>query len=253
MSLRFMKRMSILPGVRLNFSGSGISTTIGVPGASVTLGGRNGATLNLGLPGTGISYRQPLKSAPPVSPPRDGLGGNDRPLISPLKTSAPIPELKAIQSDAVSNITTPGLTSFHDLIIKAQQQRDVSERELTKATEACSDAEKATTTARQRHEQAEQRLARLEVSWLRAFRGGTIAATKKEIEQAARATAEAAQQAKDAASHKDLAEQQRDELWLDTEFSLSGAAHAAWTKVSNAFDRMSRSERMWDITAYRTK
>jgi Protein of unknown function (DUF4236) len=143
MSLRFMRRMFILPGVCLNFSGSGISTTIGVSGASVTLGGRNGATLNLGIPGTGVSYRQPLKPSPPASPPKESLGNpyNGRPerQISPLKTSTPSPEMKAIQSDAVKNITTPGLTAFHDLVIKAQQQRDASERELVKATTVCTE------------------------------------------------------------------------------------------------------------------
>ncbi|WP_375166687.1 DUF4236 domain-containing protein [Bradyrhizobium brasilense] len=44
MSFRFTRRISILPGVRLNFSGSGISTTIGVPGIGLTLGGRGGPT-----------------------------------------------------------------------------------------------------------------------------------------------------------------------------------------------------------------
>jgi len=44
-----------MPGVRLNFSGSGVSTTIGPRGATVTLGKR-GARANLGMPGTGISY-----------------------------------------------------------------------------------------------------------------------------------------------------------------------------------------------------
>ena len=55
MSLRFLRRVSVLPGVRLNFSRSGVSTTIGVRGASLTLGGRYGATANLGIPGSGLS------------------------------------------------------------------------------------------------------------------------------------------------------------------------------------------------------
>lgn len=50
-----------MPGVRLNISKSGISTTIGPRGASVGIGKR-GAFLNLGIPGTGLSYRQRLSS-----------------------------------------------------------------------------------------------------------------------------------------------------------------------------------------------
>ena len=56
MGLRFRRSLKILPGVRLNFSKSGISTTIGRRGASFNIGPR-GKYLNLGLPGTGVSYR----------------------------------------------------------------------------------------------------------------------------------------------------------------------------------------------------
>jgi hypothetical protein len=48
MDLRFQRRISLFPGVRLNFSRHGISTTIGPRGASITLGG-HGAALNLGI------------------------------------------------------------------------------------------------------------------------------------------------------------------------------------------------------------
>jgi hypothetical protein len=55
--MRFRKRVRVFPGLTLNFSGSGISTTLGVPGLSVNLG-RQGAFLNTGLPGTGLYNRQ---------------------------------------------------------------------------------------------------------------------------------------------------------------------------------------------------
>ncbi len=38
MGLRFRRSLRLFPGVRLNFSRSGISTTVGVRGASITLG-----------------------------------------------------------------------------------------------------------------------------------------------------------------------------------------------------------------------
>ncbi|MDP2504510.1 MULTISPECIES: DUF4236 domain-containing protein [unclassified Oceanobacter] len=56
MGLRFRKRITIMPGVRLNLSGSGVSTSIGPRGLSLTLG-RRGTYINAGLPGTGLYYR----------------------------------------------------------------------------------------------------------------------------------------------------------------------------------------------------
>ncbi|MBA2921601.1 DUF4236 domain-containing protein [Pseudomonas sp. P7] len=57
MGFRFSKRITIVPGVRLNISGKGVSTSIGPRGLSMTMG-RNGTYLNAGLPGTGLSYRE---------------------------------------------------------------------------------------------------------------------------------------------------------------------------------------------------
>jgi hypothetical protein len=55
MGTRFQKRVKILPGVTLNFSKSGVSTSLGVRGARMTVG--NGKTrTTVGLPGTGLSH-----------------------------------------------------------------------------------------------------------------------------------------------------------------------------------------------------
>ncbi len=55
--LRFQKRVSILPGVRVNLSKSGASASLGPRGADVNIG-PHGVTTDAGIPGTGISYRQ---------------------------------------------------------------------------------------------------------------------------------------------------------------------------------------------------
>ena len=55
MGWRFQKRMRLFPGVRLNISRKGVSTSVGTTGARVTVGhGKTRATL--GMPGTGISH-----------------------------------------------------------------------------------------------------------------------------------------------------------------------------------------------------
>ncbi len=59
MGFRFRKSINVMPGVRLNLSKSGVSTTIGARGASGTMGKR-GVYSNVGIPGTGVSFRQRL-------------------------------------------------------------------------------------------------------------------------------------------------------------------------------------------------
>ena len=59
MGFRFIRRVKILPGVRLNLSKSGVSLSAGVRGASVNLGKR-GLYGNVSVPGTGLSYRERL-------------------------------------------------------------------------------------------------------------------------------------------------------------------------------------------------
>jgi hypothetical protein len=59
MRFRFQKRISILPGVRINLSKSGASASVGPRGADVNIG-RGGITTNAGIPGTGLSYRSKL-------------------------------------------------------------------------------------------------------------------------------------------------------------------------------------------------
>lgn len=59
MAINFRKRKKILPGIYLNFSKKGISTTIGPRGANINFG-RNGGFLNTGIPGTGLYSRQKI-------------------------------------------------------------------------------------------------------------------------------------------------------------------------------------------------
>ncbi|HYH79730.1 MAG TPA: DUF4236 domain-containing protein [Longimicrobium sp.] len=59
MAFRFRRSFKIAPGVRLNLSRSGVSTTLGVRGLSVNTG-RRGTFVNTGIPGSGISARTRL-------------------------------------------------------------------------------------------------------------------------------------------------------------------------------------------------
>lgn len=59
MAFRFQRRIKIAPGIRLNISKTGISTTLGKPGTTVTVNKRGGQG-NAGLPGTGLSTQTQL-------------------------------------------------------------------------------------------------------------------------------------------------------------------------------------------------
>ena len=63
MGLRFRRSIRLFPGVRLNLSRSGISTSAGVRGAHVTIG-KAGTRVSSGIPGTGLSYTEVLSSHP---------------------------------------------------------------------------------------------------------------------------------------------------------------------------------------------
>ena len=57
MGFRFRRSVKILPGVRLNFSRSGVSTSVGTRGAHVTIG-HGQLRETVGIPGTGGSYTE---------------------------------------------------------------------------------------------------------------------------------------------------------------------------------------------------
>jgi len=55
MGLRLFRRIRIAPGITINMSKSGLSTSVGMRGAHVTVGPR-GVRRTVGLPGTGVYY-----------------------------------------------------------------------------------------------------------------------------------------------------------------------------------------------------
>jgi hypothetical protein len=68
MGLRFRKTIKLFPGVKLNLSKSGISTSIVGRGATINVG-KHGTKATIGIPGTGISYTENLsKHANSVAP-----------------------------------------------------------------------------------------------------------------------------------------------------------------------------------------
>lgn len=88
--------MRLFPGVRLNFSGSGVSLGLGPRGANVNISKR-GVRQTFGIPGTGISHQSstpwpkspspvapraiPVAAPPPATPVAASSGGSRLPLV----------------------------------------------------------------------------------------------------------------------------------------------------------------------------
>jgi hypothetical protein len=66
MGFRFRKRIRLAPGIHLNLSKTGISTSLGRPGMTVNLRGRKART-TVGIPGSGLSYSVD-HAAPRIAP-----------------------------------------------------------------------------------------------------------------------------------------------------------------------------------------
>lgn len=110
--MKFRKRIRIMPGVTLNLSGSGISTTVGMRGLSVNMG-KKGSYLNTGIPGTGLYDRRRI-GAPSVR--------------SNYRTGAAPPAAVAAQSQTMlepSPIarTSKGLETLKETLVHTQRLR----------------------------------------------------------------------------------------------------------------------------------
>ena len=125
MGLRFRQSFEIFPGVRLNLSGSGITASFGVDGATVNVGPR-GVRSTIGIPGSGLSFttNHTLAARPP-SP-----GSFNAPRTAYFQ---PEPLMWEINSASVENLTSHSLVELRDLIAAARAQKVEVDRDLTEA------------------------------------------------------------------------------------------------------------------------
>jgi len=87
MGWRFRRSIKILPGIRLNLSRSGVSASVGVRGAHITVG-HGKVRETVGVPGTGISYTETQSTRQPHHP--EALELEEQPLsIDPKPQQAP--------------------------------------------------------------------------------------------------------------------------------------------------------------------
>jgi hypothetical protein len=118
MAWSYRKRIKIIPGVHLNFSKSGISTSIGVRGASINFG-KNGTYLNSSIPGIGLYSRSKIFEGPAKPQPMNLYNR---------------PELPAdnIFSADIQEITSQDMQGIKEAILAAQEQKEDLKNDLEK-------------------------------------------------------------------------------------------------------------------------
>ena len=95
MGFRFSRHFKIAPGIRLNISKSGLSTSVGTKGAWFTVGSK-GTRTTVGIPGTGISYtethaashRAPTAHLQPLEQPTRTLPADNLGEFAPMKAAS---------------------------------------------------------------------------------------------------------------------------------------------------------------------
>lgn len=126
MGWRFRKRAKILPGVYLNFSMSGISTTIGPKGLNVNIGNK-GAYLNTGIPGTGFYNRTKITNS------QSTANDIDTYPPSPQVYNPPVVEKStSIESLEIESITSPGLSALKNTLLEAYEEKEIISNEIEK-------------------------------------------------------------------------------------------------------------------------
>lgn len=224
MGLRFRRSVSLFPGVRLNLSPSGISTTIGGRGLSVNVG-RQGTHLNLGVPGTGLSFRTKISPSPAqVTPPRHPSAVPVPDLdVDLAPTPEPIPATSPgeIKSAEVSELTSPGLGELKRLINEATVRRGSLTQTVASRKSAL--------------EHAKARLARAQRFLIRIF-------TQKRIPSLAADVAKAQ-------ALLEEAQAEREACAIDVDFAFDHQTLDAFAALIRAFREVSGCNCIWDVTA----
>jgi Protein of unknown function (DUF4236) len=228
MGLRFRRSVRLFPGVRLNFSRSGVSTSIGVRGATMTLGPR-GAYANVGIPGSGLSYRTRLDTPstarkPVIEPAPHRLSpaeaGRRPPTSTPGLAVAPGTET-LIRSADVSVLTSPGLGELKRLINEAAIRRGELSSQMVKG--------------KTQLDRAAGRLRFAQFLVVRLF-------TEKAIPR----LVEAANKAKD---ELDEATSKFEGCFIEVDFAFDDATRNSYAALIRTFEALRTAQRIWDITA----
>jgi uncharacterized protein DUF4236 len=114
MGFRFRRSVRILPGVRVNFSGSGASVSLGTRGLHYTIGPK-GSRVTAGISGTGLCWTaySPHSKKPLITP--NGAFASPAPLAL-LPQEIHVEELSAIQNASANEINALSTSELAPLL-----------------------------------------------------------------------------------------------------------------------------------------
>jgi len=136
MSWRFRKTFKVFPGLRLNLSSSGLSATVGASPLSVNFGPK-GVFANVGIPGTGFSFRERLDT--PLERVPNTPGNSKR---NTEKIDRSIPATREVRSNSTEHLTSEGLEQVRKLLQDVQAERATLKGAVSSADKKCYFAER---------------------------------------------------------------------------------------------------------------
>ena len=133
MGWRFRQSFTVIPGLRLNLSSSGLSASIG--GSPFTLNiGPHGVQGTASIPGTGLSYRH--RFSDPSSLPQPYLPDHQSEHHRHSKQFINTAPIEVVHSASTELLTSETLKQLKQLISTAQQQHEDISRDLDTARTA---------------------------------------------------------------------------------------------------------------------
>ena len=212
MAWSYRKRIKIIPGVHLNISRKGISTTIGVRGASVNFG-PNGTYLNTSIPGLGLYNRQRISSAP-------GQSQRPEPHVPEVATLEP-EDRGNIFSVAPNEVTSNDMQGIKDTIIAAHRQKKELTQDLAKVQSALF-------------------MSRMKLLCAYVFVYGIFArAIPQRIKETIAAQRDAILRIKE----------QIDNSYMQMDIDFDADMKAKFGVLEETFKQLSRSQKVWDVTS----
>ncbi len=124
--MRFRKRLKVFPGFYLNLSKSGISSTLGVNGASINFS-KKGTYLNTGIPGTGIYNRQRIDGKESQS--TNSLYEDLNNIENQINGQDIL--VGEIKSDEINKLTSTSLIEFKETLLEVYNDRIELAEEIT--------------------------------------------------------------------------------------------------------------------------
>jgi hypothetical protein len=118
--MRFRKRVKIFPGFSLNFSGSGVSATLGPKGANINFSKR-GSYFNGSIPGTGLYDRIKIGPGSSIKTPQTSITPN---IYNDILDDLPIPKSpfdssQEIKSGEIDEMTSSSLKELKETLAEA--------------------------------------------------------------------------------------------------------------------------------------